>query len=137
MEEHGATVVPDEGRQTDAEDHVDEEILDEVLMLMEDESTDGMMKACDLFRSGVPERFVEIDAALAEGRFEDAARVSHSMRGSAGAFGARRLSLLGDRLEQLCRESDGFSAVHVVEDMRAEYLVFQAILDGRLAELAR
>jgi hypothetical protein len=47
------------------------------------------------------------------------------------------LSLLGHRLEQLCRECDGPSAVLVVEEMRAEYLVFQAILDGRLAELAR
>ncbi|MDQ3640422.1 MAG: Hpt domain-containing protein [Actinomycetota bacterium] len=137
MEEHGADVVTDEGRQIEAEGHVDEEILGEVLMLMEDESADGMMKACDLFRSGVPERFVEIDGALAEGRFEDAARASHSLRGSAGAFGARRLRLLGHRLEQLCRETDGPSAVLVVEEMRAEYLVFQDILDGRLAELAR
>ena len=137
MEEHGPTAVTDQDRQTDAEDHVDEEILGEVLMLMEDEAADGMMKACDLFRSGVPERFVEIDAALGEGRFEDAARASHSLRGSSGAFGARRLSLLGHRLEQFCRESDGPSANIVLEEMRAEYLIFQAILDGRLAELAR
>ena len=137
MEEHSAAVVTDEGGQTDAEDHVDEEILGEVLMLIEDESADGMMKACDLFRSGVPERFMEIDGALAEGRFEDAARASHSLRGSAGAFGARRLSLLGHRLEQLCSEADGPSAVLVVEEMRVEYPVFQAILDGRLAERVR
>ena len=137
MEEHGAAVVTGEGRQTDDEDHVDEEILGEVLMLIEDESTDGMMKACDLFRSGVPERFLEIDAALAESRFEDAARASHSLRGSAGAFGARRLSLLGHRLEQHCREAAGPSAMHVVEEMRAEFVAFRAILDGRLAGLAR
>ena len=135
MDEHGAAVVRHEGGQTDGEDHVDEEILGEVLMLMEDESADGMFKACDLFRSGVPERFLDIDAALAEGRFEAAARASHSLRGSAGAFGARRLSLLGQQLEQLCREADGPYAVRVVEEMRAEYVIFQAILDGRLAEL--
>lgn len=137
MEEHSAAVVTDESREADVEDHVDEDILGEVLILMEDEAADGMMNACELLRSGVPERFVEIDAALAEGRFGDAAWASHSLRGSAGAFGARRLSRLGHRLEQLCAEADGASAALVVEEMRAEYLVFQAILDGRLAQITR
>ncbi|CAN5203841.1 hypothetical protein BH24ACT1_BH24ACT1_08640 [soil metagenome] len=59
-----------------------------------------------------------------------------SIRGSAGAFGARRLSSLGEHLGQLCRESDGPSAVLLVEEMRAEFLVFAAILDGRLAALS-
>ena len=95
------------------------------------------MRACDLFRAGVPDRFAEIDAALAAGRFDETARASHSLRGSCGAFGARRLSILGQRLEQLCRGNDGPSAVLVVEEMRAEYVIFQAILDRRLAELGR
>lgn len=117
-------------------DHVDEELLADVLLLLDDESPDGLMKACDMFRAAMPERFVEIDAALAEGRFDDAARAVHSLRGSAGAFGARRLSLQGERLEELCRQSDGASAVPLVEEMRAEFLVFRAILDARLAELS-
>ena len=127
MEQHSAAT----------EDHVDEEILGEVLMLLEDESPEWMSQACDLFRSGVADRFVDIDSALAGGHFEEAARASHSLRGSAGAFGARRLSSLGERLEVFCREADGPSAVSVVEEMRSEYLVFRAILDGRVAELAR
>ena len=141
MDEHGATMVTDtEGAAASgpaaAEDHVDEEILGEVLMLLEDEAPDTLMKACDLFRTGVPDRLVELDAALAEGRLDDAARASHSLRGSAGAFGARRLSALGERLEQLCRESDGTTALLVLEEMRAEFLVFRAILDARLAQLS-
>ena len=120
----------------DEDDHVDEEILGEVLMLLEDEASEGIMKACDLFRSGVPTRLVEVDAALADGQFDDAARASHSLRGSAGAFGARRLRTLGERLEQFCRESDGSSALRVAEEMRAEFLLFRAILDDRLATLS-
>lgn len=115
-------------------DHVDEELLADILMLLDDEEPGGLRMACDLFRAGVPERFLEIDAALAEGRFDDAARTVHSLRGSAGAFGARRLSIQAERLEELCLQSDGDSAVPLVEEMRAEFLVFRAILDARLAE---
>ena len=67
------------------DDHVDEEMLADVLMLMEDEASDGILRACDLFRDSVPERLDDIGAALAEGRFVDAGRSSHSLRGSAGA----------------------------------------------------
>lgn len=119
----------------DQDDHVDEEILGEVLMLLEDEASEGIMKACDLFRSGVPTRLSEVDAALADGHFDAAARASHSLRGSAGAFGARRLRSLGERLEQFCREGDGPSALRVAEEMRTEFLVFRSILDDRLAQL--
>ena len=129
MEEQ-ATAVSDEN------DHVDEEILGEVLMLLQDEASEGLMRACDLFRSGVPARLGEVDAALADNRFGDAARASHSLRGSAGAFGARRLRSLGERLEQFCRESDGPSALRVAEEMRAEFVIFRAILDDRLAKLS-
>src|SRR5215213_5550255 len=109
-------------------ERVDEEQLDEVLMVLEGESTEGLLRACDLFRSGVPDRFRDID---------DAARASHSLRGSAGAFGARRLSTMGERLEERCREADGAAAVPIVDQMRAEFLAFRDILDARLAELTR
>ena len=139
MEEHCAAAVADDGdgvvATPEAGDHADEDLLAEVLMLLHYESPEGLTKACDLFRAGVPERLAEIDTALAEGRFDDTARSSHSLRGSAGAFGARRLRSLGERLEQLCHESDGAAAVPLIEEMRGEFLVFRAILDGRLAEL--
>jgi HPt (histidine-containing phosphotransfer) domain-containing protein len=116
------------------DEHVDEEMLADVLMLMEDEAADGILKACDLFRASVPERLDDIDAALAEGRFVDAGRASHSLRGSAGAFGARRLSALGLRLEELCRDSDAGAAKETLAEMRAEFLVFRDILDARLEQ---
>lgn len=116
---------------------VDEEQLDEVLMVLEGESTEGLLRACDLFRSGVPDRFRDIDAALAEGRYDDVARASHSLRGSAGAFGARRLSSMGERLEEASRQADGTTAVRIVARMRAEFSAFRDILDARLEELTK
>ena len=116
------------------DEHVDEEMLADVLMLMEDEAADGILRACDLFRSSVPDRLDEIDDAISGGRFVDAGRASHSLRGSAGAFGAKRLSALGLQLEELCRESDAGGARAVLEEMRAEFLVFREILDARLQQ---
>jgi HPt (histidine-containing phosphotransfer) domain-containing protein len=116
------------------DDHVDEEMLADVLMLMEDEAADGILRACDLFRASVPDRLDDIGAALAEERFVDAGRASHSLRGSAGAFGAKRLSALGLRLEDLCRESDAGAAAEILGEMRTEFVVFRDILDARLQQ---
>lgn len=116
------------------DDHVDEEMLADVLMLMEDEAADGILRACDLFRASVPDRLDDIGSAISEGRFVDAGRASHSLRGSAGAFGAKRLSALGLHLEELCRKSDAGGATEVLGAMRAEFLVFRDILDARLQQ---
>ena len=118
-------------------ERVDEDQLGEVLMVLDDESPEGLLRACDLFRAGVPDRFRDIDAALAEDRYDDAARASHSLRGSAGAFGAKRLSSMGERLEEMCRQSDGPEARQIVEHMRTEFLAFRDILDSRLAEVTK
>lgn len=118
----------------DQDEHVDEEMLADVLMLMEDEAADGILRACDLFRTSVPDRLDDIGSAIAGGRFDDAGRASHSLRGSAGAFGARRLSALGLRLEELCGQSDSGGAIEVLGEMRAEFLVFRDILDERLEQ---
>lgn len=118
------------------DDHVDEELLDEVLMLLDDEPSDGLLRACDMFRSGIPERLLAVDSALEGGRFEDAARVAHSLRGSAGAFGARRLRALGDQLEGLCKAGDGPAAIALLAEMWEEFEVFRDILDDRLAEIS-
>jgi HPt (histidine-containing phosphotransfer) domain-containing protein len=115
-------------------EHVDEEMLADVLMLMEDEAADGILRACDIFRASVPDRLDDIGAAITDERFVDAGRASHSLRGSAGAFGAKRLSALGLRLEELCRESDAGAAIAILDEMRAEFLVFRDILDGRLQQ---
>jgi HPt (histidine-containing phosphotransfer) domain-containing protein len=119
----------------DEDDHVDEDMLAEVLAMLEDSQADGILRACDLFRSSVPDRLDDIGSAIREGRFHAAAQGSHSLRGSAGAFGAKRLSGLGLRLEELCRESDVAGASAVLEDMRSEFLVYRDILDARLARL--
>ncbi len=118
-----------------ASDPVDEEILDELFEVMGDGSSEGLVKACGLFLAGVPTRFAEIRAALAQGRLEDAAQAAHSVRGSAGAFGARRLSVLTLTLERLCREGDTAGAGPLLDEMQTEFRIFRSLLVARLGRL--
>jgi hypothetical protein len=59
------------------------------------------------------------------------------MRGSAGAFGARRLSMLTLTLERLCRDGDSTGANGLLQEMETEFRLFRAILVARLGQLSR
>jgi HPt (histidine-containing phosphotransfer) domain-containing protein len=118
------------------DDHVDEQMLGEIMTLLEDEAPDALFRACDLFRKGVSERIAEIDGALAEGRLDVVARAAHSLRGSAGAFGARRLHRMGERLEALCSQNDVNGAAAIARGLPGEFEVFSTILNARLAGLS-
>ena len=126
----------EERKPSSADGPVDEEILAELFMVMEDGSLDGLLTICDLFITGVPARLSEIEAALQEGRLDDAGNAAHSLKGTGGAFGARRLSDVAARLERACRESDRGSTPELLVDLHLEFLVFRNILEERIARLS-
>lgn len=140
MEEDRFAVTSDDdgpgpaGQEID--DHVDVDILDELFTVLDDGTSDGLVRACAVFRSTVPTRLGDAETALADGRMEDAARAAHSLRGSAGAFGARGLSAMAQRLEERCVEQDATGAAPLPAQMRAEFEEFLTILDSRLARLS-
>jgi len=116
------------------EEHVDEEVLSELFSLLDDGTTDGLSGVCDLFLVGAPTSLAEMENALAGERLDEVRRLAHTLRGTAGAFGALRLGLLAGQLEDVCRGSDaGPAAGALVEEMQAEYEIFRAILTSRLA----
>lgn len=116
---------------------VDEEILLELFTMLDDGSPDGLISACNMFLVGVPDSLAELEGALASGRLDEAGRTAHRLRGTAGAFGARRLSALAERLERLCGQGDATSTGRIVETMRDEFVLFRAILASRLASLPK
>jgi two-component system, sensor histidine kinase and response regulator len=120
----------------DHDDVIDEEILSELLTIVGEAEPEGLTKAFELFLTGVPARLDAVETALAEGRLEAAAQSAHSLRGSAGAFGARRLSVLAARQELLCNGGDGAGAAALLGPMHAQFATVQAILRDRLTSLA-
>lgn len=122
-----------------AEDHVDEELLAELFSVLDEGDAGGLVQACELFSTGVPARLDDLARALAAGGYDEAARIAHSVKGSAGAFGARRLAALAGRLEQACGRPGATTpaeAEALLGELRQEFSVFRAILDARLADLA-
>ncbi|MDQ6726675.1 MAG: Hpt domain-containing protein [Actinomycetota bacterium] len=115
---------------------VDEAILDELFMVLDDGAPEELLGICNLFISGVPARLGDIDAALDEGRLVDAARAAHSLKGTGGAFGARRVGEVAGRLEQVCHASDGLSAAALAKELHVEFFIFREILATRIAELS-
>ena len=120
----------------DHEDIIDEEILSELLTIVGEAEPEGLTKAFDLFLTGVPARLDAVETALAEGRLEAAAQSAHSLRGSAGAFGARRLSELAARQELLCNGGDAAQAAALLGPMHVQFATVEAILRDRLSSLA-
>ena len=120
----------------DLEERVDEVNLAELFELMAAGGGNGLRTVYDLFLTGVPTRLAQMDDALAGNRLDDAARAAHTLRGSAGSFGARRLSALTTLVEDRCRRHDPAGAARVVDEMREEFRIFGGILADRLTHLA-
>lgn len=113
-------------------DIIDEEILEELLSLLDDGVPDDLAHAVHLFLTGVPARLAAIEDALAHGRLEAAAQVAHSLRGSAGAFGARGLGQLAGEQERLCGAGDAAGAAALLGAMHAQFATVEAVLRARL-----
>ncbi|MEA2827027.1 MAG: Hpt domain [Actinomycetota bacterium] len=122
---------------------VDEEILAELFVLLDDGTPDGLIQACDMFLVGVPTALADLRSALAEARLDNArfdpvGKIAHTLRGTAGAFGAARLGRLATRLEDACGRADGATADAeragaLVDQMEGEFVAFRAVLTSRLA----
>jgi HPt (histidine-containing phosphotransfer) domain-containing protein len=133
MEPHESA--PEESGRDEHEEgnDVDEEMLAELFVLLDDGTPGGLIRACDLFLVGVPTALANLRAACAEARLDDAAMVAHTLRGTAGAFGAARLGRLAARLEEACGRSDAASAAALIEQMEGEFAAFRTVLMSRLA----
>ena len=114
---------------------VDEAMLSELFTVIGDADPGSLVQACELFLTHVPTRLADAAAAVAAGRYADAARLAHSVKGSAGAFGACRLRRLAEGLERASADGDGERGGSIVEQMTIELAAFATILRARLAEL--
>jgi HPt (histidine-containing phosphotransfer) domain-containing protein len=114
---------------------VDDRILAELFTVIGGADPDRLVEACELCLAHLPTRLAGAAAAVADGRFADASRLAHSVKGSAGAFGACRLSRLAERLERACDDGDGERGGSIVEQMTVELAAFATILRARLAEV--
>jgi CheY-like chemotaxis protein len=70
----------------------------------------------------------ELRQAVEGDGFLEAARIAHTLRGSAGTFGALRVSQLGADLEAACRRGDRREATALLAGLEAEWAAFQDVV---------
>lgn len=115
------------------EGDIDEDVLAELFSLLGEGRPDELLETFDLFLSNVPSRLAAAEDGLAARRLSDVGAVAHSLRGTAGAFGARGLAGLASGLEEACTRGDPAMAAAIVRQMRLEYGAVRAVLTARMA----
>ena len=71
------------------------------------EIDDDLLDLVEGYIASVRARVGEIEAAMADGRFEEIRRLGHSLRGTGSMYGFARLTELGGMLEDATRNEDG------------------------------
>ncbi|MDQ6727052.1 MAG: PAS domain S-box protein [Actinomycetota bacterium] len=101
----------------------------DVLADLEDLSGDPAL--FEVFVTETSNRIEVLDRAVSIGDMGEAARSAHSVRGSAGAFGARGLGALSTELEVACRAGDRPAAIGLVAAIRSEFDGVRRLLAAR------
>lgn len=107
---------------------VDSEILAKLVDLGQRLGEDVLGQVMAIFRSKVPQQTSDLERAVATGDAAAAARLAHSIKGSAGNVGARALSDAAGAIEELSRGGEVERAKTRVDAVRRE-------LDRALAAL--
>src|SRR5438128_2563608 len=82
--------------------------------------TDALERLIAKFLDSARDECAEARAALSRGDPETLRRVVHSLKGSSGMFGARRLSALSARIEELAKHRTLGEAVPLVDELEQE-----------------
>ena len=82
----------------------------------------------DIFLTDTPKRFVELEQALAAGDLATARRAAHSVKGSAGNFGAAALVRAAFRAESEAKAGKADAVRDALPAFRAEYARVEAAL---------
>lgn len=116
---------------------IDEEQLSELLEILDTgPADDGVGQAIVLFLTTLPRRLDDLGRAVASGRYADAGRLAHSVRGSASAFAASRLAWLAGEVEDRCDGAapDGAGMRELTAALDAEFATFRRALEARMPD---
>ena len=106
----------------------------EALKSLQSEGDDGFLKEMiELFLADTPERFADMDVALASGAQQDFVRAVHSIKGASANFGADDLHAMCAEVEQMGRAGQMGETDLKVQALRAE---FERVRSALLAEVA-
>lgn len=79
-----------------------------------------MLEMFEFFLSGLPERYSEIQSALANNNANQLCRLAHNLKGTCLNFGTEPLAILSAELEEMGKREDLHAAQSLLEEMESQ-----------------
>jgi HPt (histidine-containing phosphotransfer) domain-containing protein len=112
-----------------ADPYLDPEAIANLRAVNPDDGGEFLRELIDIFLADTPDRIAEIEKALGAGETEVVARAAHSIKGSAGNFGAVELASLARGIEQQGNARDFTAARAGLAGLRAEFDRVRSVLE--------
>ena len=100
---------------------LDPAVIDTLRQLTPPGEPDVLAEVLRLFLEEAPPRIARLRNAWASGNIEDVHRAAHSLKGSAGNIGARRLYDVCRRLDEQGRSDDRSGVSQLVDELGVEF----------------
>jgi two-component system, sensor histidine kinase and response regulator len=115
-------------------DRADEICDRETINLLRQEGENLFRELIELFKTEMPKGLKDLAQALDHGDSADAAIIAHTLKGTAGAFGAKRMSELAAAIDQAARAGSIEKARSMLVEFRSECEKVGEVLATQLAQ---
>ncbi len=113
---------------------LDPDALVNLRLLSPDDGGAFMRELIEVFLQDAPTRMEEIESGFAARDAATVSRAAHTIKGSAGNFGAKRLAAVSLRMEQLAKEETLEEARALLPDLKADFAQTVTALTALLSE---
>jgi HPt (histidine-containing phosphotransfer) domain-containing protein len=100
---------------------LDQAVIDTLRQLTPPGEPDVLAEVLSLFLEEAPPRIARLRNAWASGNIEEVHRAAHSLKGSAGNIGARRMYEVCRRLDEQGRSDDRSGVGQLVDELGVEF----------------
>lgn len=113
-------------------DVLDMAVVDELLSLSDDGDPELLLDLIRLFLADGPTKVAAVSEGLAQRDFDRMERAAHSLKGSSGNLGARRLQNTCEKMQIATRNHDLPTSANLTPQLAADYAeVERALLELR------
>lgn len=111
---------------------LDMSVVDELLSFSDDGDPELLLDLIQMFLDDGPEKVRAVHEGLQAGDFEKMERAAHSLKGSSGNLGARRLQNTCEKMQIATRNHDLPTSANLTPQLAADYAeVERALLELR------
>ncbi len=100
---------------------LDQVVIESLRQLTSPGEPDVLAEVLTLFRTEVPGRIARLRNAWTAGDIEEVHRAAHSLKGSAGNIGARRMFDVCRRLDDLSKSGAMAGAAPLIDELEVEF----------------